>query len=340
MGTADIVPGISGGTMAFILGIYEELIDSIRHLTRIRSLLFLAPLLLGMASAFLILAAPFDSILRNPEWRVYLYAGFLGLILASVVLLSKEMRRWRWQDVLFLLIGGIAAWLLTDTSLQDTYERVAIEIPGAIGKKVINYQNGWLEVSYDEKQALIRKGLIQGELSSSNYHFSFYAMVCGMAAISAMLLPGISGSYLLNILGLYAPAIAALADLLAAMKQGSVDTDAAWFLGSLGFGIILGAALFSHVISWLLKRYHSFTIALLCGFMLGALPTVWPFYELAWRVNPFRLDKGLDLVPLQPTLPPMSIETSFAVLFLTAGFTLVLGIEFLAKKREAVRGRG
>lgn len=293
MGTADIVPGISGGTMAFILGIYEELIDSIRHLNRVKSLLFLAPLLLGMASAFLILAAPFDAILHNPEWRVYLYAGFLGLVLASVVLLSKEMKRWRWQDGFFLVVGGIAAWLLTGNAPQAAYE-----------------------------------------LATTPLHFSFYVMFAGMAAISAMLLPGISGSYILNILGLYAPAIASLADLTAALKQGSFDSDAAWFLSSLGCGILLGAALFSHVIAWLLKRYHSLAIALLCGFMLGALPSVWPFWELAWRVNPYRLEKGLELVPIRPTLPPLNLESLHAALFLLAGFTIVLGIEFLAKKQK------
>ena len=159
-------------------------------------------------------------------------------------------------------------------------------------------------------------------------------MFCGMAAISAMLLPGISGSYILNILGLYAPAIAALADFLAALKRGNLDTDAAWFLLSLATGILLGAALFSHVISWLLRRYHSLAISLLCGFMLGALPSVWPFWETAWRINPLRLTKGLDLVPLHPTLPPLSLDSLLALAFLAAGFSLVLGIELLANNRK------
>lgn len=357
MGCADVVPGISGGTMAFILGIYEELIDSIRSLNKKSSIAFLIPLLLGMGTAIVVFAGLVHEILNNPDWRAWLYSGFLGLILASIVLLTKQMKGFRPLFFLPLLFGAAAAWILTGSLKEnDTIERyqVHVSVPYAEGKEVVNYQSGNLiDLSQLEVELLLRKGHIQSDtpiykevwttseqlqFKRKEPFFDFYAMGSGMVAISAMLLPGISGSYLLNVLGMYAPVLGAITDFSSSLKHGGFDPDAFWLLLSVGTGIGLGAALFSHIISWLLRHHHLFTLSLLTGFMIGALRSVWPFWELSWRVNPLRFDKGLELALVKPILPSvMTVEFLISMLFLIGGFALVFLIEFLANQRKSAR---
>ena len=157
------------------------------------------------------------------------------------------------------------------------------------------------------------------ELSHREPQFDLYALFAGMAAISAMLLPGISG-ILLNVLGMYAPALGALADLSSGLIKGVIDRDAFFLLLSLGLGILAGAALFSHAIFWLLKHRHLFTLSLLTGFMLGALRSVWPFWKMGWRINPLSPDKGLELVLLKPELPDFfTVDFFISALFLLGG---------------------
>ena len=266
MGAADIVPGISGGTIAFIMGFYQNLIDSIKNINA-KSISFLLPLLFGIILAFLTLANFFYFILQHPVYKVFLYSTFLGLVIASTIFCAKQLQNWKVTHFLFLTIGILLAYLLTGASLQTEH---------------FTY-NG----------------------------FSWWLIFCGIIAVSAMLLPGISGSYLLSILGVYPLAIGAVKDFTVSIKQFSFNPEASMILFNLMIGIAIGAALFSRIISWLLTHYHNSTIALLTGFMIGALRSVWPF----------------------PGIPDISSPTTFlAFAFSLCGFGLVFFIELVSRK--------
>lgn len=355
MGSADVVPGISGGTMAFILGIYEDLIGSIRSV-KFQSLSkisweFLALLLSGIAFAFLSLASVFDGWLKDPHSRVLLYATFMGLILGSIVFLTKQMKGWRLKDYLALLLGAIVAYVLTMPSLGTFTQEKRFDVFVNLPEPAANYQSGMLkDVTVSNIEVMLAKGWItedtplgtdRGVTTVGNQNIKpatprldFWALICGMIAISAMLLPGISGSYLLNILGMYGVAIAALADLMAGFKQFKIEWEPFMLLFSIGIGILIGAALFSRVIGWLLTKYHALAIAMLSGFMIGALQSVWPFWSYTYKYNPLKLNHAPELSVIKPIAPAINNEFFLALLFLGIGFIAVLTIEFLANLKK------
>lgn len=277
MGVADLVPGISGGTMAFILGVYEPLLESIgsfrpRHILdfllgrwgrilREINALFLFPLVLGMALSIFSLSGLFHFLLNDPNGRSYLFSAFLGLVLASAYFVAKKISKWRKRDIFSLTIGAFMAAAI-------------VFMPG--GQAYVPHQ-----------------GL--------DLPLIFY----GALASSAMLLPGVSGSYILTILGVYPFVIGAVMGL-------NVE-----FLGQLFIGIAIGALVFSRFITFLLKRAFALTLGLLTGFMLGSLPAVWPFEQLVPHFN--------------------AMNTWVSVLIATLSFFLVVAIEqislYTAKKR-------
>ena len=234
MGTADVVPGVSGGTMAFILGIYEELIDSIRTVGRKE---FLQPLFtLRWKIAFQVLNWPFLvavlagiglavlSFARILEWLllnqpVYVWSFFFGLVLASVFAVKKRIKRWNATLLALLVAGTIAAFYLVGI--------VPVETP-----------NDWW--------------------------FLFFS---GALAICAMILPGISGAFILLILGKYQY-------ILTAVNDRDIMP-----IALVGAGAVVGLVSFAQVLGWLFKRYHDPTVALLIGLMLGSLRKVWPWKE-------------------------------------------------------------
>ena len=249
MGTADIIPGISGGTVAFIMGFYPDLIKSIKSLNKhaIGLLLtfqfkefgksiawkFLLILMAGMGIAFVTLSKLIHFLLQHSLYKIYLYSFFLGLVLASTIFCAKQIKTWRLTHYLMTFSGILIAYFLTGNALQA--------------------------------QLILTEG------------FNWWIVFCGMIAISAMLLPGISGSYLLSILGVYPVVIASINTFLSDLKEGLFNKDAFMLLLSLFSGIVIGAILFSRVVAWLFTHYREMTIALLTGFMLGALRSVWPF---------------------------------------------------------------
>ena len=280
MGAADVVPGVSGGTMAFITGIYEELVDALKTfnwrllLTLVRLRFreavaavpwrFLAVLGAGIAAAVLVLAGPVGWLLdRHP---VPLFAFFLGLVLASIVTVAARLR-WSVTAVLCLLLGAAAAW--------------------------------WLV------------GLVPRDMP----HDAVTLFLSGAAAITAMMLPGISGSFILLVLGQYEFTIDAVR-----------DRD---FLAILPLvkGAICGILPFVRILSWLLRRHHQITIALLVGFMAGSLRKVWPF-------------KAVVPVHGQPpvlrevnVLPELDGVFWLALGLCVLGFLLVLGLNRMAGDR-------
>ncbi|MBP9820442.1 DUF368 domain-containing protein, partial [Candidatus Woesebacteria bacterium] len=240
MGAADIVPGVSGGTMAFILGIYEELIYSIKVMSgevialgirgRIKEawqkipFAFLFPLGFGLLAAIGSLSKVIAFLLH--DYPSFIWSFFFGLVIASIVVVRKRVVTWDIQDYGIMGVTAIVAYLLVGV--------IPVETP-------------------------------------SNLLITFLS---GAIAICAMILPGISGSFLLVILGKYE-------QILQAVLTYDFLT-----LGVFAAGAALGLALFSRVLSWLFRHYHDVTVAALIGFMIGSLRKVWPWKEvLVTRLN-------------------------------------------------------
>lgn len=292
MGTADLVPGVSGGTIAFILGIYERLINAIKGLgTKNWDPKFLIPLVSGIAIAISTLAHGLESLLNHELWRSHLYSAFLGMILGSTLFCAKQVKAWYVSRFLGLGIGLVASFVLT----------------------------GHLDVSYH-----------------STDPSSLWIATCGAIAISAMLLPGVSGSYLLTILGIYPLVIQNLNTLTAGLAHGLFEASAFQFMALLLLGIVLGAVVFSRVVSWSLKHFHDMTIATLTGFMLGGIPSVWPFWIYDTVPHALKPEKGLVLVPKQMILPDVSSNIFLlGIFFAVLGFVWVLWAEWFAAEPEA-----
>ena len=231
MGAADVVPGVSGGTIALIAGIYEKLLTSITALdiaalkllkageirtlwTRINGT-FLITLLLGILTSIFAFANIITHLINT--YPIPIWSFFCGLILISAVLILRDVRRWTIIAMLVLPLGVVIAYFITN-----------------------------LTPTSSENSLLIVFG-------------------SGAIAICAMILPGISGSFLLLVMGKYEYILNAL-----------VERDFL-ILGVFSMGCAVGILAFSRAISWLLKHYHAITISLLSGFMLGSLNTLWPW---------------------------------------------------------------
>ncbi|MDD3300425.1 MAG: DUF368 domain-containing protein [Bacteroidales bacterium] len=283
MGAADVVPGVSGGTIAFMTGIYEKLISSIKSIDHIAFGLllkgniklfwekingsFLISVFGGVMISILSLARLMEYLLVNHP--IPLWSFFFGLIIASSFFILKHIEKWNLATFISLIAGiAIAVWISIVSPAQTT-------------------------------EAL------------------WFVFLSGMVAICAMILPGISGSFILLLMGKYA-------FMMTAIK----DFD---FVVILVFvaGAAIGIISFSHFLSWLLKRFYSFTIAILSGFMAGSLVKVWP-----WKTQSLRFE-GLDY-PTSPSnyemLSGNDPQIVWAVIFLSSGVLLVLTIEFIAKK--------
>jgi putative membrane protein len=285
MGSADIIPGVSGGTMALILGIYERLLKAItsfdrRWLTdllRLRisealsrnDLPFLLPLGLGIIAAiiFFTRVIPLPSlIISHPE---IIYGLFFGLILGSIIILMGEVEKYGPRQVLVTALGVLIGFTVVNL--------VPVETPTA----------------------------------------AWFIFLCGFVAISAMLLPGISGSFILLILGKYAYIINALGDF----NLSVILVFAA--------GAVSGLVVFSRAIVWLLQRYHQSTLLVIKGILIGSLWVIWPFQERIYET----VREKARLIGSSPTWPA-EIDTTvmLSVLLLVAGFVLVMVIHRLSNR--------
>ncbi len=292
MGAADVIPGVSGGTIAFLTGIYQELIDSIKSINSIAFKLFfsgkfkeswahingtfLVCVFGGILISLFSLARVMKYLLEFHP--IPLWSFFFGLILASAVYILKGIDKWSFKNILCLLVGVVVAGY------------ICLATPGH---------------------------------TPNDYWFIF---ISGAIAVCAMILPGISGSFILLLLGKYAYIMEA------------VTTFKISILATFAAGAIIGLLSFSHLLSWLLKRFYMETIALLSGFMLGSLIKVWP-----WKQDVV-LDTAdvLAKAPVvnHPILPSKFVEISgdsaqlgLAVLFALVGIAIVFVLEFLAKKK-------
>jgi len=289
MGAADLVPGISGGTMAFVLGFYEKLIHSIKDLRQ--GWRFLLLIVIGAALAIVSLSRFIHYLLNDPVLRAYLFSSFIGFVLGAVYFCGKRVGRWQGKELFAFIAGASGAALLTGSGGN---EEAAVSFYGPLSPMLL---------------------------------------LCGVIGVAAMLLPGISGSYMMAVLGVYPLIIGSLVELVDALQRLSFDAGAFAVLANLGAGIIVGALLFSRLISWLLSRYRSLTLALLTGFMVGALRALWPFWSYSTVLSPFRPERGPQLKPLEPLLPdPASPLFWKALICCFAAFLFVFLLELLASK--------
>jgi len=282
MGASDVVPGVSGGTMAFILGIYEELIQAIRSFDlislqllvtlKIRMLVnriswqFLVAVGFGILTAIFTLARVLGWLLQNRP--VLVWSFFLGLILASVVSVSRRVERWTLPVGACLFGGTIGTYFLVGV--------VPVETPST----------------------------------------PWFVFLCGAVAICAMILPGISGSFMLVLLGKYQYVL------------NAVNSRDFAVLALVSAGAAVGIVLFSRLLGWLLARYHDMMVALLTGLMLGSLRKVWPWKETVESV--VRAD-GKILPIIQANILPekWSGEVTAALFLMLAGLGIVILLERL-----------
>ncbi|WP_074214308.1 DUF368 domain-containing protein [Salinivibrio sp. ES.052] len=295
MGAADVVPGVSGGTIAFITGIYTQLLESIRRITpRLFALwrkegfkavwqhvngTFLCVLLAGILTSIASLAKGISWTLTHHP--IPLWSFFFGLIIASALHIAKQLPapKVRPKTVLAVLLGiGFAYWITIANPLQLTAGPLTVFLAGAI-------------------------------------------------AICAMILPGISGSFILLLLGMYSP-------ILDAVHQTQFG-----LLGLFAVGAVTGLLTFSHLLSWLLRRYYALTLAFLTGLMLGTLGKIWPWkHTLTWRTN----SSGEQVPLVQDNLLPgayeaivgHSAQVGLAIVAMIGGFVLVLLLERFSPEQE------
>lgn len=311
MGAADVIPGVSGGTIAFMTGIYEELVGSINSINgeAVKLLFsgkfkafwkhingnFLLSLVAGILISILSLAKLMTYLLTNHP--IQTWAFFFGLIVASSIFILKGISGWKFKDIVMLILGiiiGVVVCTLTPTQTPD--------------------------------------GL-------------WFIFICGAIAICAMILPGISGSFILLILGKYEYMLGTIT------KITSGDGRLLDFAVILIFvaGALIGILAFSRFLHWLLARYHRATLLVLAGFIIGSLVKVWPWSDMATVAA----SQNPELAAL-PSFVWEDVAAQYsglidyhiggAVCFALVGFVLVVGIElvsnYIGKKRGSSPDNG
>jgi putative membrane protein len=291
IGCADVVPGISGGTIAFITGIYEELLSAIQAfgITALRLFRrgqfkalwehlhgsFLLPLLLGIGLSLITTVQVVVYLLAH--YPIQTWSFFGGLLLVSAFIVYQRIQQWRLQTMLISLGGTVLAYGLTRATPLHT--------PNT----------------------------------------SWFIGLAGAISACAMILPGISGSFVLLLLGKYT-------FMLNALKDFKLDTLVAFSLGG-----VVGLLSFSRLIAWLLRQHHDNTLAFLAGFMLGSLNKIWPWKQL-W--SPLSL--GTSNLKVGQNLSPLQFQAVFhqnplvpqALLWMSLGMLLMVGIERQTRSKK------
>lgn len=290
MGAADVVPGVSGGTIAFISGIYEELLTSISNinLSLLQTLKnkglkeawnqlngnFLISLLLGIFISVVSLAKVITWLLdKHP---ILLWSFFFGLVLASIIYIAKQITQWNSVAYVLLVIGAVLAYYITTLNPMVS--------------------------------------------ENSSFLFLFLA---GALAICAMILPGISGSFILVLLGAYKP-------ILTAVSNRNITIVAV-----VGAGAVLGLLSFSRVLKWLFAHYKNYTLAVLTGFILGSLNKIWPWKKvLTYRINSHGEQVPFNELSISPTSYEGDSQILYAVALAALGFGLIILLEKIAVKKQ------
>jgi len=295
MGMAEVVPGVSGGTIAFITGIYETLIHTIKIVLSPepwRKLLseglmpawktanggFLLSLLLGMGLGIGLGVFGISYLLEH--FPPIVWAFFFGLIIASAIYISRQVSGWNARAAAALLFGILVSYFITQASPAQGPE-------------------SW-----------------------------WFVFLSGAVAISALILPGISGSFILLLLGMYTLVIGTVKAVLETFAF-----DQLLLLAVFALGCLFGLATFSRVLSWLFAHYKAVTLAGLTGFMIGSLPKIWPWRNVVqYRIN----SKGEQVPFLEDNVWPVDYAGEPYLIWAwvagLAGFALVFGLEALDRQ--------
>ncbi len=307
MGAADVVPGVSGGTIAFITGIYEELLSTIAsiNLSLVKTLRnnglkatwnqangnFLLALLGGIAISVLSLAKLIEWLLENEP--IKLWSFFFGLVLASIIFVGRQVTKWGLETFTALLSGAFVAYYITILPPMSTGDA------------------------------------------------PWFMFLAGMLAICAMILPGISGSFILLLLGAYKTIL------------GAISNYDFLTIGVVGTGAVVGILSFSRVLKWMFEKYKNITIALLTGFLIGSLNKIWP-WKLVNKIFIKHQDEPkqeivnlseTSVLPSDFSLPeidvfkgevigqlPADSQVSAAIPIMVVGFILIFVMEWAANK--------
>ena len=302
MGAADVIPGVSGGTIAFITGIYDQLIGSINSINGTAVKLFfsgkfkefwkhingnfLLSIFCGIIISVLSLAGLMQYLLEHHP--IQTWAFFFGLIVASSIFILRGIEGWNLKSVIFLILGVILGIVVCTLSPTQT--------PDAL----------------------------------------WFIFLSGALAICAMILPGISGSFILLILGKYKY----IMGTITGVTTGTAVGEGLVILGVFAVGAVCGILAFSRFLHWLLARYHKQTLLVLAGFIIGSLVKVWPWSNMeAIVISQFpeiadmaaATGQAIPVEVLADYLPQVNMQIGSAVLFALIGFFLVTGIEIVGK---------
>lgn len=303
MGAADVVPGVSGGTIAFVAGIYEELIttidrldfgvfkmwkqDGFKTMFSHYNLGFLLSLFFGVFVSILSLAQLIKYLLENHP--ILVWSFFFGLVLASILFIGKQIKKWSFSVIFAVILGALIAYYIT------------IAIPGSV-------PDVW-----------------------------YYFILSGFIAIIAMILPGVSGSFILVLLGSYGMVLGTLTDFISGLQTGDWDLVKTSFYKVFLFiiGCVVGLKLFSKGLKWMFAHKKELTLAVLTGFMIGSLNKIWPWKE----VLSTRIDRHGEEVPLlEQSILPSSFDGDallvYAILTAVVGFAVILILERAAGQKD------
>lgn len=288
MGAADVVPGVSGGTIAFITGIYDQLLSSINSLNfKTLKMLrtdglkatwehingtFLIALFSGIAVSIISLARVFKHLLEHHPHLVW--AFFFGLVIGSIYLVSRMVGKWNVATIAGAIVGTLVSYYLT----------------------------------------IIQPG---GEATES-----WFIFLSGAIAVCAMILPGVSGSFLLLILGVYYPMLDAVSNM-----------DLV-FIALLGSGAVIGILSFSRFLKYVLDNYYDMTVAILLGFLIGSLNKLWPWKEtISTRLN----SHGVEVPFIQENVSPFGVEnpqTEWVTLLVLLGIVIIVVLSRFSPDEE------
>lgn len=290
MGAANVIPGVSGGTIALITGIFERLILAIKSFDAVAiklfftgkikdfikhtDLYFLISVFFGMIVSVVSLAKLLEFLFA--AYPVFVWSFFFGLILASVYYVGKTIEKWKISVIITFIIGAAFAVLIS-------------------------------------------------MLNPATQNDSFwYLIICGVVAICSMILPGLSGSFVLILLGNY--------ELVMIQAVSNFDFH---ILIPVAIGAVVGLIAFSHILSWIFKKYKDQTIAILTGFILGSLSILWPWKDAIYKIDvngDYILNKGERIIQGYSKFLPESFtnEVIIAILLMIVGIISIAVIEKLA----------
>jgi putative membrane protein len=302
MGAADVVPGVSGGTIAFISGIYEELITTIHALDlsffktwkkegikkawETYNLGFLFSLFIGIAISILSLAKLITWLLK--EYPIFVWSFFFGLVIASILYIGRQITNYNLKAIISLLLAAVLSYAIT------------------LAEPVADTESTW------------------------------FLFLAGFIAIIAMILPGVSGAFILLLIGAYTTVIGAINQFLDGISKLDINIlgNALLKISVFALGAIAGLKVFSGVLNWMFSHHKNTTLAVLTGFMIGALNKIWPWKE----VLQYRINRHGDEIPfIEKSILPNTYDGDpkvlLAILFMLIGFAVIFLLEFIANKK-------